>query len=208
MTNSMKKISRISLISSFCTLALFMNMTATAQEEGDLDGITMEVVEESRLGPRGHGHKHQNHRIGSPFRDLVLNHMLENGVITQAEIDIERAAVDAQRDAIKAAREAGDADLVAVLREESKAARRARHDSFREYVENNEDLRDAIDEARDTHREEHRDTHRAHKDEMREARRDQLDLTAEERRERREERRLRRLERIEDLREDQDAGEE
>ena len=135
-----------------------MSSVAFAQDDVDLDDVTMDVVEENELPPQ---------RVMFPVRDIVLEYMLENGDITQEEINTLNTQRAELREEIKAAKESGDTETLAALKEEMRALRQERRESVKEYLEENQELKDEVKAALEELREERQQR----REELRERRR-------------------------------------
>lgn len=117
-------------------LSVTVGFTANAN---DIDDITMDVeVKEFKRG----------HKMKMGIGSVVREYMLENGDITQEEIDAKKAEREAVRAELKALKEAGDTEALAAKKEELKAQREEHRAAMKEYVESNEELKAAIDEKK------------------------------------------------------------
>jgi predicted nuclease with TOPRIM domain len=154
---------KIKLISIAMIAALSAGFNASAF---DIDDVTMDV-ERSEF-KRGHKMKL---RVGAVVRD----YMLEQGDITQGEIDAQKLEREATRAELKALKEAGDTEGLAARKEELKAQRDERRAAMREYVDNNEELKAEIDEKK----QEYRDKIKERRAERKERRKEQQDDTTE-----------------------------
>ena len=80
----------------------------------------------------------------NPIKDLVQEHMLASGYITEADIEA-RAAEKAELKAmIEELKEAGDYEGAKALREEAKLAQEEKRESVQAYIAENTDLSEAI----------------------------------------------------------------
>lgn len=133
---------KIKLIS----IAMMLTLSATGfnASANDIDDVTMDV--EKREFKRGHKMKL---RIGSVVRD----YMLENGDITQGEIDLQKAEREVTRTELKALKEAGDTEGLAAKKEELRAQREERKATLKEYVDSNDELKTEIEEKKQELRE-------------------------------------------------------
>jgi len=105
----------------------------------DIDDITMDVeVKEYKRG----------HKMKAHLGSIINEYMLENGDITQLELDEQKAEREAIRAELKALKEAGDTDGLAARKEELRAQREEHRAAMKEYVENNEELKASIDERK------------------------------------------------------------
>ncbi len=124
-------------------LAALLSTTALAQDAvpGDVDvnEITMDVTDNAR------NFRHANR---GRMRNMVYEYMLENGDITQEELDARAAIRETHRAELKALREAGDADALAARVAELRQERAAHREAMREYVNAHEDLSAALEERR------------------------------------------------------------
>lgn len=81
----------------------------------------------------------------NPIKDLVQEHMLASGYITEADIEA-RAAEKAELKAmIEELKEAGDYEGAKALREEAKLAQEEKRESVQAYIAENADLSEAIE---------------------------------------------------------------
>ena len=120
---------------------MLMALTAgfTVNAADDLDEVTMKIA--TKEVKRGH-------KMRFPSNQIVVKYMLENGDITQDEIDLKKAEKTANREALKALKDAGDTDGYEAKLAELKTAREERKATFKEYIENNEELKTAIEERK------------------------------------------------------------
>ena len=86
-------------------------------------------------------------------REIIRDYMLDNGDLTQEDIDARQEARQALREELKALREAGDEEALQAKRDELRALREERREQVRAYVEENDELRTALEEARAENRE-------------------------------------------------------
>lgn len=107
----------------------------SAQDEVDLDDITMDVVREDV--------RHAN-RIPMPARDIIIDYMLENGDITPEQIEQRIAERKALSDELKELKESGDREAIIARFAELREQGQMRRDAVRAYIEENEDLREAL----------------------------------------------------------------
>lgn len=129
--------------------------TVDVTDTTDIEEITMDVVDDAR------SRRHQNNR--GEIRSTILDYMLENGDITQEEIDAlaaERAAVKVE---LAALREAGDEDALAARIAELREERKAAKEELRAYVDSNEELTAAIAEQREQIKEQRHERNQNHK---------------------------------------------
>lgn len=121
------------LISIVMSLALITGFNVSAGE--NLDDVTMKIAKK--------GDK-RGHRMDFPGKNLVIEHMLKNGYITQDEIELNKAEKKADRDTLKALKESGDKAGFEAKRAELKEKSEAKRVKIKEYIENNEDLKTSI----------------------------------------------------------------
>ncbi|WP_096086965.1 hypothetical protein [Agaribacterium haliotis] len=129
-------------------------LISSAASSQDID----KELEELSMEPREH--KHKRHRAHKEMRDLVANYMLENGDITQAELDQRAEQRKATREEIRALKESGDKEALQARLDELKAQRHERREQMKDYLAENEELAAAIKEQRETikeRRKEHRE---------------------------------------------------
>ena len=114
----------------------------------DLDEVTVNITEDARSFNRsGRGE----------LRSVVQTYMLENGDITQRELDTLRAERQTVREELRALRESGDKEALAARISELREKRVKAREKLREYVENNEELSAAIEEQREQLQDKRRD---------------------------------------------------
>ena len=146
----MKKFLKLLVVLPF---AASLSSIACAQDvdlsEVDLNEITMDIAEDAR----GFRHKRGHHA----FHSTVIDYMLANGDITQEELDAMKANREAVRDELRALKEAGDKDALQARIRELREEQKAKRDELREYVQNHEDLAEAIAERRKEIREKRRE---------------------------------------------------
>lgn len=91
---------------------------------------------------------HKRHKMKSRVGKIVHEYMLEQGDITQGEIDILKAEREANRDALKALRKAGDTEGLAAKKAELKAKHVKRRAEIKKYIESHENLKTLVAEQR------------------------------------------------------------
>jgi len=91
--------------------------------------------------------KHKKHAAKSVKR-LIVKHMLENGAITQAEIDAKKENRKAVREELRQLKQSGDKEALKARVKSLKQEKRAQQEAMKEYVANNEELSVAIREHR------------------------------------------------------------
>lgn len=150
-------------------LIALLNTPVFAQEEVIVEDAVEQVRE--RRGD-------QFRAARAEIRTTITDYMLENGDITQEELDALQAEREAVREELRSLRESGDREALQARLEELRETRSERRDEFRAYLDENEDLRTALVEQREALREE--------RDARRQERLDQREERREERRQRRE----------------------
>lgn len=128
--------------------ALLTGFTVSAAD--DLDNVTMEVTKKEFK---------RGHKMHFPSHDIIHKYMLENGDITQDEIDAMKAAKKSHREELKALKEAGDTDGFKAKLATLKAERDERKTALKEYINNNEELKAAIEERKEEMKEGHKRRH-------------------------------------------------
>ena len=132
-------------------MALLISLPAVAladEDAVDLDAVNLDEVTMSVEDAKERGLKLGKHeRMGR--KQLILEHMLENGDITQEEIDERIANRAAVKEELKALRESGDQEALTARITELREERAERRQALRDYVEANEDLADALKERRE-----------------------------------------------------------
>lgn len=133
-------------------LATVCGVYASAQteemEEVEVNEVTIDIADDARSFRRaGRG----------ALRSIVYNYMLENGDITQEELDALQAEREAIRAELDALRESGDEEALAARITELRENRAASREELREYVDANEDLAAAVEEQREQIQDRRRD---------------------------------------------------
>lgn len=135
---------KIKLVSIAMILALTAGFNVNAA------GVSDSTVS-SEKSEHKHGHKHSK-KHGSKMRShmgkIVHAYMLEQGDITQGEIDILKAEREANHAEMKALKEAGDTEGLAAKKEELKAKYEERRATMKEYINNNEALKTKLEEKK------------------------------------------------------------
>lgn len=130
---------------------LILTSTSMHAFSGELDDITMDVVDAAK-----------GHRLQVPKHNIVIDYMLENGDITQEQVEAMRAEREAVREELRALKASGDEEALTARRQELRTARQARVDELKAYVADNEELAAAIQDMRERRRtiiNERRDRH-------------------------------------------------
>ena len=117
------------------TIVLALSTGFQVQANADLDDVTMDIA--TKEVKRGQ-------KINFQVREIIQTFKLENGDITQEEIDANKVARQANREAMKALKESGDTDALAAKRAELKAQHQERRTAMKEYIASNEDLKTAL----------------------------------------------------------------
>jgi hypothetical protein len=122
------------------TMVLALSAGFQAQADVDLDGVTMNITtEEVKRGQT----------INFQLRDIIQNFQLENSDITQEEIDANVTERQANREEMKALKASGDTVALEAKLIELKAQHQQRRSAMKEYINNNEDLKTAIQAQRE-----------------------------------------------------------
>ncbi|MBN1377745.1 MAG: hypothetical protein JXA04_00765 [Gammaproteobacteria bacterium] len=122
-------------------LVALLSVPTFAQDLDNVDvgEITMDVSDNARTIRNEHRNR---------IRNVVYQYMLENGDITQAELDARLALRETHREELRALREAGDKEGLAARIAELKQERAAHREQMREYINAHEDLATALQEQR------------------------------------------------------------
>ena len=143
------------LISMTIALALTAGFQVHAEVDVDLDDVTMDIAtEEVKRGKKIHFQVHE----------IIQTYRLENGDVTEEEIAIRKADREANREEMKVLKESGDTDGFEAKKAELKAQHEERRAAMKEYIENNEDLKTALQ----TQKQEIKAAHRERKEAQRE----------------------------------------
>tara|TARA_S200000501_G_scaffold372287_2_gene417004 strand:- start:285 stop:773 length:489 start_codon:yes stop_codon:yes gene_type:complete len=116
--------------------------------QGPLEKVKMDV-----MGPKDGKLKR---RVKMPVR-LIVDHMMENGALTQEEIDANREEGADLRRQLHDARKAGDKDTARQIKDQMRAQRSVMRADRKRYLEENSDLRQQIDDMRAAVREKRRE---------------------------------------------------
>ena len=92
----MKKVLLVCLLGSL--------VSAPVLADDPVDEVTMEIATDERKGLR----------LGIPIREIIVQYMLENGDITQEQLDEMKANRQATLAELRELREAGDREALAV----------------------------------------------------------------------------------------------
>jgi hypothetical protein len=144
------------------TIVLALSTGFQAQANVDLDDVTMDIATEEVK--RGKKINFQLHQTIQSFR-------LENGDVTQEELAANKADREANREEMKVLKESGDIEGLKAKRAELKAKHEERRAAMKEYIDNNEELKTAlqtqkqeIKAQRKERKEEYRDRKEARKE--------------------------------------------
>lgn len=140
------------------------SFNAIAQEDVQVEDFTMDVAKHK---------KHGKHHAKDATRRLVTEYMLENGDITEAEIEAMKEERKAVREELRALREAGDKEALKARISELREARRAEREELKEYIAGNTELAEAIRERR----QEIRERKKERREEIRERREERREQT-------------------------------
>ena len=135
---------KIKLVSMAMILALSAGFNANAFNTDDAT-ISIEKKEFK------HGHKKNSkhgHKMKSKLRATINEYMLENGDITQGEIDLKKAEIKAAHAELKILKEAGDTEGLAAKKLELSAKRDERKAAMKKYINNNEALKASLEEKK------------------------------------------------------------
>lgn len=134
----------------FAVVFAMASVGALAQEEIEVNDITMNVVSSSDIEFESSGER-------GKLRDIVTNYMLENGDITQEQLDGARAQRRENYQELKLLRESGDQDALLDLLSELRDERMAIREELKAYIESHDDLAEALKEQREAVRGQRRD---------------------------------------------------
>ena len=143
-----------------CALVAGFNVNAVE----DLDNVTMEIT--TKEVKRGH----KLHFAVKEILQLTEEYMLEKGDITADEMAARKAERETQRAELKALKESGNTAELETRLAEIKAQREERKASLREYIDNNEELKTAIQERKEQLKEKMKEEHKSRKEEKRQER--------------------------------------
>ena len=134
---------KIKLVSIAMVIALTAGFNASAfhsdkSEEGDKKS-------HAKHGKKMHGKMMRGKKMQSEIRDIVQTYMLEQGDITQGEIDLMKAERKAIHESMKALKESGDTEALTAKKAELKEKWKARRAEVKAYIESHEDLQAKID---------------------------------------------------------------
>ena len=115
-----------------------------AEVNGDTSEITMNVVDRDALRPQ------IRNAIVAGAREIIVEHLLADGIISEDDVADRKATNEALREELRALREAGDKDGIRERLVEVRAERADNRAQIREYVADNEDLRQELAEYRES----------------------------------------------------------
>ncbi len=138
------------ILSILLILPISARVFAQTEEMTDVEvgEITVNISEDARSF---------NRESRRELRSVVHTYMLENGDITQQELNTLRAERQTVREELRALRESGDEKALAARISELREKRVRAREKLREYVENNEELSAAIEEQREQLQDRRRD---------------------------------------------------
>lgn len=147
---------KIKLVSIAMILALSagFNAHAVSTEDGAKN------IEKSEF-KRGHKMKFRNNSV-------VLEYMLEQGDITQGEIDLQKLERKATREELKTLKEAGDTEGLAAKKAELKAKYKERREAMKKYIDENEELKTRLEEKRKEYRQKKKERRKERKEKRQE----------------------------------------
>ncbi|BFM18379.1 hypothetical protein R50073_45620 [Maricurvus nonylphenolicus] len=90
-------------------------------------------------------------------REMIERYMLEQGDITQSQLDQQREERKALREDIRALKQAVDEAALAKLREELKTKKQARREEIKAYLEKHPQLQEQLAEQREKIKQQRRD---------------------------------------------------
>lgn len=140
------KIIRTVVVASF----LVVSVGALAQEELEVNDVTMNVISSNDIEFEPAGERGQ-------LRDIVTSYMLENGDITQEQLDAARARRRENYLELKSLRESGDTEALAALLAELREESRQQREELKAYIDSHEELSEALRDQRRAVREQRRD---------------------------------------------------
>ena len=153
-------------------LGLSLSVALPVSAEEVAGEATMDVIDSRDFKPR------MKHRAAAGARAIIHDYMLENGDITEEELEARKAEREATREELRALREAGDTDAFEARLAELREVRQERREATREYIEANSKLADALAEYRDEVRERRQERREAIRDRIRERREERLEEQA------------------------------
>jgi len=106
-------------------------------------------------GERGEGHKGKRHHKGErqmQFRQAVVDHMIQAGDISQAEVDEMKRQRKADRETLKTLRESGDEAAYKAHKQAMKEAHKAKRAEVKAYIESNDALKETLAAMKEEHR--------------------------------------------------------
>jgi hypothetical protein len=135
---------KIKLASIALILALTAGFNANAGNTSDST-----ISSEKSEFKKGHKHsKKHGKKMKAHMGKIVHAYMLEQGDITQGEIDLLKAEREASHAEIKILKEAGDTEGLAAKKEELRNKYDKRRAAMKEYINNHEELKAELKEKR------------------------------------------------------------
>jgi hypothetical protein len=156
---------KIKLVSIAMILALTAGFNANAANISD-SSISSEQSEVKK--GHKHGKKHGK-KIKARMGKIVHAYMLEQGDITQGEIDLLKAEREANHAELKTLKEAGDTEGLAAKKAELKAKSDERRAAMKEYINNNEALKTQLQEKKKKGKGKRNGKHSKHKEQTSES---------------------------------------
>lgn len=133
---------KIKLISIAAILALTTGFTVSAFD-------THNTATDVKKSAFKHGHKMKHHHKGKHhISEIVRDYMLQQGDITQGEIDLQKLERETTRSELRALKKAGDTEGLAIKKAELKAKYEARKTAMKSYIDNHEELKTLIEEKK------------------------------------------------------------
>ena len=90
-------------------------------------------------------------------RQLIENYMLNQGDLSQADIDQRQQEREATREKFKALKQAGDKEGLSALRSEMKAKKQLRREEIKQYLEQHPELQQQLQQQRQQVKQKRRD---------------------------------------------------
>lgn len=125
-------------------IIVFFSATLIVNAADDIDNVTMEIA--TKEAKRGH-------RIHMHTREIILDYMIKKGDLTVEEAENHKRKRDLQRNELKNLKQQGDMEAFKARLTEIKTEHNKQRKELEEYIKNNEELQQQLDERRSEHRE-------------------------------------------------------
>lgn len=139
----------------------FISFNAFAQSDVEIEDVTMNVVKDRN-----------SHRAHNEIKSLVAEYMVNAGDITAEELEAMRDERKSVREELRGLRESGDQEALQTRLQELRDQRSERRAQFQEYLSENADLAEAIEQRKEEIRErrsERKDQRRERREQRRES---------------------------------------